>query len=601
MSDHFDIERYLRVRTATNLTFSPDGERVAFVTDITGVPQVWSLSREGGWPQQLTFHSERVSQVKYSPTDDDLLLYSMDAGGNERMQIFTVDAEGSRSRQLTDEPESIHRFGDFSPDGKKISFASNREHPAHFHIWTADIETGKAEPVLKREGSNSPAAWGPDGEFLIVRLAHAGFDHDLYLLDLSTSEIEHLTPHEGEAVYQYVQMQPDGDGFYLISNQDRNFRGVFHYDLSTRELSPVLEVEKEIEGLKLSPDGGRLAYLVNDEGYSQLWIYDLRSGDKQQLKKLPEGVYGVPVWSPVRDELALTVSAPQHNSNIWIYDLQNDRAHQLTHASLAGVPQSSLVEPELIHFESFDDLKIPAFYYRPQDVDDDEKLPVVIDIHGGPESQRRVGFRTTTQYLLNRGFAVLEPNVRGSSGYGREYIKLDDVEKRMDSVKDIRAGYDWLISEGDADPDRIAVMGGSYGGFMVLACITEYPDLWAAAVNRVGIANFITFLENTGPWRRHLREAEYGSLEDDYEFLESISPIHKADQIETPLFVIHGANDPRVPVEEAEQVVDNVKQQDTFVRYLRFEDEGHGIVKLPNKIEAYREVAGFFDEYLGKK
>ncbi len=593
----FDIERYLQIRAASNPTFSPDGERIAFLVNTTGVPQVWSVSRTGGWPRQLTFHPERVSEVKYSPTQD-RLIYSMDSGGNERMQLFSVDGRGTRSQKITNEPEAIHRLGDFSPDGEMISFASNREHPAHFHIYTAELDTGNARRVLRREGSNFPAAWTPDRSSLIIRLSHSNFDHDLHLLGLADEKMLHLTPHEGQAVYQHLQMRPDGKGFYLISNEGRNWRGIFYYDFGEGRMTPVVQMKKEIEGLKLSPDGSKLAYLVNDEGYSQLWIYHVDDGSCSRLCGLPAGVYGVPVWSPVRDELAITVSAPQHNPNLWMYDLDGDRARQLTFASRAAIPKETLVEPELVHFKSFDGLEIPAFYYRPQGASDPEKLPVVIDIHGGPESQRRVGFSPTTQYLVNRGYAVFEPNVRGSAGYGRRYIHLDDVEKRMDSVRDIRAGYDWLVSQGDADPDRVAVIGGSYGGFMVLACITEYPDLWAAAVDRVGIANFITFLKNTGPWRRHLREAEYGSLQDDYDFLVSISPIHKANRIEAPLFVIHGANDPRVPVQEAEQIVQRVRDRGGVVKYLRFEDEGHGLIKLSNKIEAYRQVADFFDEHV---
>jgi dipeptidyl aminopeptidase/acylaminoacyl peptidase len=224
--------------------------------------------------------------------------------------------------------------------------------------------------------------------------------------------------------------------------------------------------------------------------------------------------------------------------------------------------------------------------------------PVVVDIHGGPESQRRPSFASVTQYLLNNGYAVFEPNVRGSSGYGKAYSGLDDVENRMDSVKDIREGVGWLHDHPEVDPDRVVAMGGSYGGFMVLASVTEYPDLWAAGVDIVGIANFVTFLENTGDWRRSLREAEYGSLDDDREFLESVSPINNIDRIEAPLFVLHGENDPRVPVGEAEQIVEEAREQGVPVRKLIFEDEGHGFAKLDNRIEAYREIVDFLAEHV---
>ncbi|MFT4932055.1 MAG: dipeptidyl aminopeptidase/acylaminoacyl peptidase, partial [Natronomonas sp.] len=280
----------------------------------------------------------------------------------------------------------------------------------------------------------------------------------------------------------------------------------------------------------------------------------------------------------------------------YVVDVETGEAERWTNAATAGIPRETFVEPQLIHYETFDGRSIPAFFSLPRDVDGE--VPVVVDIHGGPESQRRPSFNPVKQYFLNRGYAYFEPNVRGSTGYGRAYTHLDDVEKRMDSVRDLRAGVEWLHDRDAVDPDRIAAMGGSYGGFMVLAALTEYPDLWAAGIDIVGIANFVTFLENTGDWRRELREAEYGSLEEDREFLESISPINHVGKIEAPLFVLHGANDPRVPLGEAEQIVEELEDRGVPVRKLVFEDEGHGFAKLENRIEAYRAVVGFLDEHV---
>jgi dipeptidyl aminopeptidase/acylaminoacyl peptidase len=252
----------------------------------------------------------------------------------------------------------------------------------------------------------------------------------------------------------------------------------------------------------------------------------------------------------------------------------------------------------LVHYPTFDGRDIPAFFSLPNTDTGSGETPVIVDIHGGPESQRRPSFNSVKQYLLANGYAVFEPNVRGSSGYGKSYAALDDVEKRMDSVADIKAAVEWLHDHPAVDPDRIVAMGGSYGGFMVLAAMTEYPELWAAGVDIVGIANFVTFLENTGDWRRELREAEYGSLAADREFLESISPINRVEAISSPLFVLHGANDPRVPVDEAEQIVDRAREQGVPVEKLVFEDEGHGITKLENRIEAYQEIVDFLETHV---
>ncbi len=590
------MNRFLNVQSAYSPTFSPDGERVAFVMNTTGVPQVYSVGRQGGWPEQLTFYDERVGALKYSPVAD-RLVFGMDAGGNERQQLFCLRGDGSRVVQLTDHPEAIHNLGDWSHDGRQIAFAANRQHPAHFHIYVQPVDSIEARLVLAEDGSHTVAGFSPDDRYLLIIRANTNFDHDVLLLDLETLEVQTITPHAEEAVYSHLAWTPDGAGLYLVTNAGRDLRRIAYYRLADGTLEEVCDAEWEVEGLALSPEADRLAYLVNVDGYSELNVLQLDTGTSTSIEGLPPGVYGDLAWAPDAGHLALRVDGSRNNSNVWLCDPERGAVRQLTFASRAGIPREVLVEPELIHYETFDGLSIPAFYYRPLSAGD-EKLPVVVDIHGGPEGQRRVNFNPVTQYLVNHGFCVFAPNVRGSAGYGRKYLAMDDVEKRMDTVRDIRWGVDWLVDEGGADPDRLAVMGGSYGGFMVLACITEYPDLWAGAIDVVGIANFITFLENTGPWRRHLREAEYGSLKDDYDFLVSISPIHKAHRIRAPLLVIHGDNDPRVPVGEAEQIVGEVREGGGTVEYLVFDDEGHGIIKLANRIRAYRTAAEFLDRYV---
>lgn len=270
----------------------------------------------------------------------------------------------------------------------------------------------------------------------------------------------------------------------------------------------------------------------------------------------------------------------------------------MTQSWRAGLDSERLSRAELVQYASFDGRQIPAFVFSPPGATRDGQGAALFFVHGGPESQTRAVYNPIIQYLAHRGLTVIAPNVRGSSGYGRTYQSLDDVEKRMDSVRDLEAGVAWAVNAGVAHPRRIAVMGGSYGGFMVLAALTEYPDLWAAGIDIVGIANFVTFLERTGPWRRRLREAEYGSLEHHRDLLERISPIHKADRIVAPLFVVHGANDPRVPIFETEQLVERLRELGRTVDYLRYENEGHGLAKLVNKLDAYPKIADFLDRHL---
>jgi len=595
----FDFARYLNIRSAYGASFSPTGERLAFLTDITGVPQVWAIDRTGGWPDQLTFFDERVTFVSFSPRDEHLV-FGMDAGGNERQQLFLLSADGQTITPLTDAPEAIHQFGGWSNDGRRIAFSATRRHPAHFDVYLLELDTGESHLVWETEGYNYPLGFSPDDRWLLIGRANSNLDNDLYLLDLTAVQVEHLTPHQGDVRYHSARWSPDSAGFYLASDLGRDFMNLAYFDLSRRELTFLEEREWDVEEVEVSKDGRWLAYLTNVDGYSELTVRRLPGLEKVRLPALPAGWLTMMDFSRDGRYLALTLTGPEHNPDVWQVDLEFTTVHQVTRSSRAGIPQTAFATPELVYYTSFDGLRIPAFFYRPPGMPANTRLPVIVHVHGGPEAQAQATFNHIIQYFINCGYAVFAPNVRGSTGYGKAYTHLDDVEKRMDSVIDLKYGVEWLRASGQADPDRIAVYGGSYGGFMVLAGMTTYPDLWAAGVDIVGIANFITFLENTGAYRRHLRIAEYGDPVKDREFLERISPINHAHAIRSPLMVIHGANDPRVPVGEAEQIVAALRERNVPVEYLRFEDEGHGIVKLPNRIKAYTAIAEFLARYVGQ-
>ncbi len=371
--------------------------------------------------------------------------------------------------------------------------------------------------------------------------------------------------------YGSVEWGPDG-GLYTVTDEGSDTLYLARLDPATGDLEPVRDDGKwNIDGVAVDDEHGLLVYSRNVDGYTELTLADVdgTSLTEYPLPDLPGDVAGGVSFGPAGDRLALSASGRGLNTNVFVVPVTPLRegraatARQWTHAGTAGVPRETFVEPDLVRYETFDGRPIPAFYSVPAGVDRGEPgdTPVIVDIHGGPESQRRPSFTGLTQYFLSQGYAVFEPNVRGSTGYGKAYTHLDDVEKRMDAVQDIGAAVDWLATRPELDADRVVAKGGSYGGFMMLAAMTEYPDRWAAGVDAVGIANFVTFLENTGSWRRELREAEYGSLAEDRDLLERISPINRVEQVEAPLFVLHGANDPRVPVGEAEQVVEEVREQ----------------------------------------
>ncbi|WP_254537412.1 S9 family peptidase [Halomarina litorea] len=601
-----DIERYLNVRSAYGASFSPGGT-LAFLYDATGVSQVWTLAEPRAWPEQRTFYDESVGFVDCSPTREELV-FGMDEGGNERTQLHRLDLAGGVDdvTNLTDRPGAKHRWGGWSHDGDRFAFASNRRDESVFDVYVQDRDAVGGDTDLVHEGSGwlTVQGWSPDDSRLLVSEAYSNFDQDVYVLDLESGEFVHLTPHEGTARFVSATWGPDG-GVYLATDHDRDTLSLVRFapeDLGAGldAMDPVVEdSEWNVEGIAVDHDTRRAVYSKNVDGYTELTVGDIDGTEftERSAPALPKGVAGGVSFDADATSMALTATGSSANTNVYGVDVDTGEADRWTCASTAGIPRESFVEPDLVRFESFDGLAVPAFFSLPHEVPEGG-APVVVDIHGGPESQRRPSFNSLKQYFLAHGYAVFEPNVRGSTGYGTTYTHLDDVEKRMDSVRDVEAGVEWLHAQDTVDPDRIVAFGGSYGGFMVLAALTEYPDRWAAGVDVVGIANFVTFLENTGSWRRELREAEYGSLAEDREFLESISPINNIEKIRAPLFVLHGANDPRVPLGEAEQIVEEAREQGVPVEELIFEDEGHGIAKRENRIEAYSRVVAFLDDHV---
>jgi dipeptidyl aminopeptidase/acylaminoacyl peptidase len=585
----YDFARYLKIRGAWGASWSPDGDRLAFLTEITGVPQVWEVSSEAhgpSWPEQLTFYEERVSSAEYSPIQN-RLLFGMDSGGNERTQLFLL--EGGEVTDLTRAPDAIHYSGGFSPDGERVAYTATRRNGTDFDVFAQELD-GEPETVWEVPGYHTVSDWAPDGSALIVSRHHSNLNNDLYRLNLVNGEATLLTPHEGDARFSGARVTPDGRSVYLATDRDGDFMRLARLDLSTLELTYLTPDDWDVEEVELSGGGRSLLASRNVEGYSNLVLF---SGEGRRMPdvRVPEGVVGGFEFAPDSGRLAFTLVGPTRNPDVWVLDLPEGEPRPVTRSSTAGIPRSSFRQPRPLRYPSFDGREIPALLYEPEG----ENAPVIVNVHGGPESQSRPTFAPVTQYLLHRGYAVLFPNVRGSTGYGKAFTHLDDVELRMDSVRDLAHAAHWLRGRGHK---RVAVMGGSYGGFMVLAALTEYPELWSAGVDIVGIANLVTFLENTGSYRRGLREPEYGSLERDRQFLESISPIHKAGNIRAPLMVIHGKNDPRVPVGEAEQIVERVRKNGGAVEYLLYEDEGHGLAKLANRLDAYPKIAAFLDEHL---
>jgi dipeptidyl aminopeptidase/acylaminoacyl peptidase len=614
------ISRYLNTRYAYCPSISSDGRRVAFVTDITGVAQAWQVRcdpevQDPGWPHQLTFQADRVMGLWCSPAPgDDRLIYTRDVGGNENAQIYLYSpGEGAHLSLTTGHEDAMHIFGEWSPDASRILFAANRRNPGLFDLYLQPID-GVARLVWENPepGFLTNLCFSPSGDRAAATLMSSSFCHHLFEIDLESGSARRISLAEQDTRYDAVCFDPGGLSLYLNTDLDSDFLRIVRLDLDGMAIQPVVSQAVDVELMTCSPDGRTLAYTANLDGTSELCLLDLASGETRVAPGLGEapGVVGAMDWrlafSPDSGSLAFSFTNAVRTSDIHIWDLASNLVWPVTRSAHGGVPLDSFVAPALVHYPTFDTTddsnprQIPAWFFQPRS-HAGAPVPAILLVHGGPEGQTRPYFHPLIQYFLQRGYAVFAPNVRGSTGYGKAYSHLDDVEKRMDSVADLAHAARWLQEQPGVDGDRLVVYGGSYGGFMVLSALCTYPDLWAAGVDIVGISSFTTFLENTSDYRRAHREAEYGSLDTDREFLESISPINHVDKITAPLIVIHGANDPRVPLSEAEQLVAALTARGISTEFIVFDDEGHGIAKLKNKLVAYPAIAGFLDRVLQRE
>jgi dipeptidyl aminopeptidase/acylaminoacyl peptidase len=566
------IERYLQIRAATVAGHLPSGE-LGYLADVTGLLQLWRVAPDG-IHEQVTFAGERVTAALPSPTEERWVI-ARDAGGNERHALFAIDPAGGPELALSDDPEAIHVPGALSPDGGEVAFTHTGRNGVDFDVAVVAVGGGARRELAQPGGWSHVVDWSQHG--ILVQRANTPFDHDLFLVDPESGLLTHLTPHDGEVAYDSARLLADGSVLCACDAGGEFARLALLRDGEEPDL--LTPDDGDVESVALDASRARRAWTVNRGGESEVWL------DGARLVGLPGGVVSALVFAP-DGSLTVTAGPPDDSTDVWTAAPAVTRR---TRSAVGGLDRAGFVSPVLEEVESFDGLRIPYLRFGPAG------RPALCWVHGGPESQFRPQMAPVIQYLCAQGITVAAPNVRGSTGYGRTYHHLDDVERRLDSVSDLAALGRALAAESGAP---VGVMGGSYGGYMTMAAITEHPELWTCAVNIVGIVNFVTFLERTGAYRRALREAEYGSLERDRAFLESISPIRAIDRIACPLLVIHGANDPRVPVSEAEQVVAALQARNAPVEYLRYEDEGHGITRLPNRLDCYPRVAAFLQRHL---
>jgi dipeptidyl aminopeptidase/acylaminoacyl peptidase len=608
-----DLNRYQNVRSAGFRSWNEDGTQLYVSTRFGDVSQIHRVDQPGGARRQITFFNEPVGGLSRRPHGSDLL-FTMDAGGSEFAQIFLLDPHSSDEAVMLTDGESRNGGVSWDREGKRISFQSTRRNGASNDIWMMDVED-LASAMMVFESPDG-TYWGGvdfnnDGTHMLVINYVGNADSRVHLLDIASGEIRMLAGDpENPSSNQPFAFDREGKGFFYITDVNGDFMQLAWQSLEEGAEPEFItgDIPWNVEGGSLSEDRTRGVFSVNAGGLSEIYLIDLKSHKYEQVDVIPTGLAGGMDFSPDGTKIGLTLNTPKTPSDTFVLELgkkplQYGELVRWTFSEVGGLDTESFIEPELISYPTFDSGEggpesIPAWIYKPAGPG---PHPVVISIHGGPESQARPSFSSSYQLMLAKlGVAVIVPNVRGSSGYGKHFMGLDNGFLREDSVKDIGALLDWIETQPDLDQDRVAVIGGSYGGYMVLASAVHYSDRLKGAIDIVGISNFVTFLENTQEYRRDLRRAEYGDERDPEmrAHLEKISPLNMVDRIKVPMFVVQGENDPRVPVTEAIQVVEALRAQGQPVWYMNALNEGHGYRKKENRDIYQQATILFFREFL---
>lgn len=592
------VGRMTRIGSASSPSFSPDGRRIAFVSNMSGLPQIWIVDSEGGWPDLVTGLDDPVGFVSWSP-DGSSLAFTLAPGGGMNEQVYLVRPDGTHLQRLTRGGRETNRLGAWSGDGKRLSLGSNTRTNAAIDNYVYDVSSGETRLVTNNQGTGGYEDLTHGGSrALLNRLVSRG-DNNLFLVDVATARETLLTPHEPPGSFS-GRFSPDGRSVYLATDKGRDLRAFGRVVLDASGAPGAIEVLKarddaELSGFEVDRQGTTAALLWNAAGRSELELFDLKRSVTKLPVALPAEIAGGLEFSRDGRRLALTVSGAATPSNVWTLDTTTGALKQITRVPHPGVDVSTLARPTLVTFRGHDGEPLSGWLYRP--VDAARQYPTVLSFHGGPEGQERPAFNSTYQALLSRGIGVFAPNVRGSSGFGKRFVNLDNGALRANGVRDIKACVDAAIANG-ADPKRLGIMGGSYGGYMTMAGLGDYPELFAAGANLFGVVNFETFFKHTEPWMAAISTIEYGDPATQSDLLRRLSPIHKVDRIAAPTLVLHGANDTNVPVVEAEQVVESLKRRGVPVEYVLFPDEGHGFRKLPNRVRATLETVRWFETYL---
>ncbi|MHB8736364.1 MAG: S9 family peptidase [Terriglobales bacterium] len=594
-------------RVIGGTTWSPDGEQVAFISNISGRQNLWVVPAAGGWPVQLTVSEQRQSSPRWSP-DGRWIAYISDYDGNEQWDLFVVSPRDGEVRNLTRTPEIAEEDPAWSPDGRHLAYIAKPRLGSTFEIETVEVDSGQIRAVTRgtaKDLGNFHPLWSPDGRRLAYTQAHAtGKDSNVYAVDLATGVHRALTPHEGEFNFSAAAWSPDGCHLLMASNIVNGHENVGLLDVGSRAITWLTREAWDVSPGSFSPSGDALTWQVNRDGNSEVMLFQRLSGSAAVLP-LPDGVNdfggGGQAFSRDGRELLCYHNGPTTPQDVWVYSLETDAARQITHSLTCGVQPADMVEPFLVHYPSTDgQWRISAFVYLPHNLERDGTHPAVVHIHGGPQAQTVNSFQRIVQVLVNRGYVVIAPNYRGSTGYGKAFQDANRFDMGGGDLADVIAAADWLAGSGYVDAHRMAVMGGSYGGYLTMMALTKAPRRWAAGVAIVPFVNWFTELEHEDPLLREYDLATMGDPVVNAALYRDRSPIFFVDQVEAPVLLLAGAQDPRCPPDEARQVATAIQQRGGIAELKIFENEGHGFARIENQIAAYQQVAEFLERHLGR-
>jgi dipeptidyl aminopeptidase/acylaminoacyl peptidase len=598
------IDDLYYTRNVFGPAWSPDGTDIVFISDLAGRPNLWKVKASGGWPIQLTQSDDRQYNAVWSP-DGKWIVYQQDRAGNELWDLYAVPSQGGQVTNLTNTPDIREQDPRFSHDGKTIAFGYKPKNGTQYDIALLDWSSRKVRKLTNEHEpgySWSVVAWSSDDKTIYANRINPPFtDADLYRIDLATGKAENLTPHAGTVRYLGSDLSPDDHTLLLSSDAENGYMNVALLDLGSKKLTWATDTKWEAFSGNYSPDGKRFSYVVNADGVTDDYLVD-RNNNHADKVDLPHGLNvlaGNPnQFSPESDRIIVSHEASNQPGDLWVYDIPKRHAEQLTFSAVASLQSTPLPTAEIVHYKTFDGKTITALLWMPFNVNRDGTNPALILPHGGPTGQMVDYWNTDVAALASRGYICLAPNPRGSTGYGLDFQKANFQDLGGGDLKDEIAGVEFLKQTGYVDPKKIGITGGSYGGFMTLMAIGKDPDIWRAAVEEYGIINWSSMLKSSDPSLNEYLKALLGDPEQNRKVYEADSPITYIRNEKAPLLVLQGDNDPRVPKEEAQQVVDILRKEGRVVDVHYYPNEGHGFVKRENQIDAIRRTIAWFDRYL---